>query len=535
MRRSLYVLFGIASIALTSATPVSAQPAFVNGITIPGSRLDATRQPGANGGRFGFFSDIYYDPSTDEWWALSDRGPGGGLISYGTRVQRFSIDINPTTGAISHFRILETVKFTDPRGLLTGTGKALNGLNPLDLNGFEGTLGRSFDPEGLVIDPRTGNFLVADEYGPSLYAFDRKGRLVKVFETPMNVIPRAGGNVNYVALRDACGGSVPVPLCGANEGRQDNRGYEGLAVSPDGSRLYAVLQDPLINEPGPNDGRTGRNARIIVFDNDRLSQTYGESLAQYVYKLELQADVAARINAVKPGDATSTDPRQGRNIGVSAIHAINDTQFLVLERDNRGIGVDDPAGARAVGSKRVYKIDISGATDVTAISLGADALPAGVVPVAKSGVFIDISAHSLLPNGKQAEKWEGMAIGPELRGGRRLILLGNDNDYSVTQTGEGEQFDVYVDFAGNFARCVLDDPTKCEINPASGDLVIDNPVAVPSNFSLLPGVLHAYRASKSDLAGYQEPRKPRGRHDDDDNDHHGHGDRDDDHDGHGRH
>ncbi len=162
---------------MTSATSVSAQPVFVNGLVIPGNRLDATRQPGANGGRFGFFSDIYYDPSTDQWWALSDRGPGGGLISYGTRVQRFSVDINPFTGHISHFRVLETVKFTDPKGLLSGTGKALNGLNPLDLNGFEGTLGRSFDPEGLVIDPRTGNFLVADEYGPSLYAFDRKGRL----------------------------------------------------------------------------------------------------------------------------------------------------------------------------------------------------------------------------------------------------------------------------------------------------------------------------------------------------------------------
>ena len=168
------------------------------------------------------------------------------------RVKRFSIDINPITGAISHFRVLETVKFTDPRGLLTGTGKAMNGLNPFDLIGFEGTLGRSFAPEGLVIDPRTGNFLVADEYGPSLYSFDRKGRLAKEFETPDNLIPRVGSNTNYVALRDACGGSVPVPLCGATGGRQDNRGYEGLAVSPDGSRLLAVLQDPLINEPEPN-------------------------------------------------------------------------------------------------------------------------------------------------------------------------------------------------------------------------------------------------------------------------------------------
>ncbi len=148
--------------------------------------------------------------------------------------------------------------------------------------------------------------------------------------------------------------------------------------------------------------------------------------------------------------------------------------------------------------------------------------PLASSPVTKSAVFIDISAKTMLPGSKQAEKWEGMAIGPQLWGGRRLILLGNDNDYSVTQTGAGEQFDVYVDFAGNFARCVLDDPTKCEVNPPATDLVIDTPVELPDGFSLLPGVLHAYRASKTDLAGYEEPRKPRGQHDDDD-DHHGHG------------
>jgi Esterase-like activity of phytase len=161
MRRYLAFLFAVTSIA--TASPSSAGPVFINGIVISGSRLDATRIPGANGGRFGFFSDIYYDPARNEWWALSDRGPGGGLIDYGTRVQRFTIDVNPLTGAISHFHIVETVTFTDPRGLLTGASPELNGLNPLDLNGFEGTLGRSFDPEGLVIDPRTGHFLVADE------------------------------------------------------------------------------------------------------------------------------------------------------------------------------------------------------------------------------------------------------------------------------------------------------------------------------------------------------------------------------------
>ena len=45
---------------------------------------------------------------------------------------RFTIDVNPVTGRISEFTVVETVKFTDPMGLLSGPGPALNGLNPLD-------------------------------------------------------------------------------------------------------------------------------------------------------------------------------------------------------------------------------------------------------------------------------------------------------------------------------------------------------------------------------------------------------------------
>ena len=85
------------------------------------------------------------------------------------------------------------------------------------------------------------------------------------------------------------------------------------------------------------------------------------------------------------------------------------------------------------------------------------------------------------------------------------ILAGNDNDYSVTQTGAGEQFDVYVDFNGNVAKCVLDSTTQCEVNPPTNDTVIDNPVALPAGSQLLPGVLHAYRVPKEDLDGYVAP------------------------------
>jgi hypothetical protein len=88
-------------------------------------------------------------------------------------------------------------------------------------------------------------------------------------------------------------------------------GFEGLAITPDGKTLYAVLQDPLVNEPTPNNGRNGRNLRIVAFDNDRRSGTFGTRIAQYAYQLEAQADVAARIIAAGRS-ARSIEPTHAR-------------------------------------------------------------------------------------------------------------------------------------------------------------------------------------------------------------------------------
>lgn len=482
-------------IALALASPAVAQPTFVGGLTIAGDARDATAEPGANRNRLGFFSDLYFDPVRGEWWALSDRGPGGGVLDYATRLQLVEIDLDPFTGRILDFRVKRTVTLTDPRGLLTAPtapvheARAMNGLNPLALNGRTDLLGRSLDPEGLVTDPRTGHFLIADEYGPSVYEFDRRGRLVRLFQTPSNLVPQVGPAVNYVADRDG----------GLSGGRQDNRGFEGLAITPDGHRLIGVMQDPLVNEPGPNNGRNGRNVRLVAFDNDPDSPTYTTAVAQYAYQLELQADVRARILAAG-GTATSTDPRQGRNIGLSAIAALNDREFLVLERDNRGLGVDDPAGAGVVGTKRVYRISLEAATDISTMVLPADGNlgAAGITPAAKSPVFIDLAAETVLPNGKRAEKWEGLTIGPRLKDGGHVIVAGTDNDYSVTQDGTSTQFDVYVDYQGGTVRRDLDAPTQLggvDVGP------------VPPGYVLIPGVLHAYRATASNLTGYVTPSR----------------------------
>ena len=143
MRRRL--LLAVLVCAAGAVVPLSAEPTFVNGIVLDGATLDATRQPGANEGRFGFFSDLYYDPATGDWWALSDRGPGGGTLNYQTRLQRIKLTVHPVTGKISNFQVKETIKFTDPDGLLYPYSGSphLDGLNPYGLTGNAGLLGTS--------------------------------------------------------------------------------------------------------------------------------------------------------------------------------------------------------------------------------------------------------------------------------------------------------------------------------------------------------------------------------------------------------
>ncbi len=172
-----------------------------------------------------------------------------------------------------------------------------------------------------------------------------------------------------------------------------------------------MLQSAMLDEGGGN----GSVSRIVKFDTDT-----GAAVAQYAYQMK----------------------RSGQGQGTSALVAINDHEFFVLERNNRGVGV----GAEfATADKEVYKIDLNGATDVSNIDLDSGAV---YTKVTKSAQFLDLDADTLAALGnKSPEKWEGLAIGPTIDDGSYLMLAGTDNDYSVTQNGTGTQFDVYFRFS----------------------------------------------------------------------------------------
>jgi hypothetical protein len=446
------------SLAVASA---HAAPAFVNGLAVDGTLLDASGGSLINDGRMGFFSDIYYDATRGEWWALSDRGPGGGTLPYETRVHRFAVDVDPDTGGISEFRVLQTLIFR--KG-----ATALDGFAPIEA----GPLGLAFDPEGIVVHPLTGNLLLSDEYGPSVIEVNRAGQLVRRYSLPANVLPRnaASGVINHA--NDT----------GNTAGKRTNRGFEGLAISPDGRTLYAMLQSAMLDEGGGN----GTVNRIVAFDTRTA-----RPLTQYAYRM----------------DGSS----QGR--GISALVAINDHEFLVLERNNRGLGVD---ANLASPNKKVFRIDLTGATDVTGVNL-ATAPVGSWTPVTKLATpWLDLAATATLADpslaklgGVSPEKWEGLTVGPRLSDGSYLVLAGTDNDYSATQNGSSVQFDVYFKpEGGSTTRIQCDIGTFDNCTGINTDGSAGGPVPAGFDFTgyaLIPGVLHAYKASTDDLAGLVRP------------------------------
>jgi hypothetical protein len=455
-----FVPAAIALVLGVAASTVCAAPSYVNALLLDAGALDASGGVEVNTGRLGYFSDMYYDAKRREWWALSDRGPGGGNLHYETRLQRFTVQVDPVSGAISDFQVLETVIF--------GKGnQPLDGISPQPF----GPLGAAFDPEGLVVNPINGHFLISDEYGPSLLEINGAGKVVHRYETPANLLPR---NAQTSVINYANGEA------GNSAGKRLNRGFEGLAVSPDGHTVFAMLQSAMLDEGGGS----GAITRIVAFDTKSR-----RAKAQYAYKMEGSS--------------------QGR--GISALVALNDHEFLVLERNNRGLGVD---GELTPPNKKIFRIDLTGATDVSDISLSTGSF----TTVAKSGPWLDLAAPATQASASYAplnhvspEKWEGLAIGPQLADGSYLMLAGTDNDYSVTQDANtAEQMDVYFAPSGvtvTRIRCIIDTKASCSFINANGSVG----AAVPAGTNLdaytrIPAVLQAYKVPAADLPGLVQPR-----------------------------
>jgi hypothetical protein len=326
--------------------------------------------------RLGGISAIEYTGKDDLYLLLTDRGPADGATDYRCRFHGLKLAVHPGQSPAVAATLVSTTMLENETGhSLVGTISAFDRQDPAK--------GMRFDPEGVRTD-RQGNILISDEYGPSVFEFSSAGKRTQVLKVPSR-------------FRIAHPSAAPSEEAERNSsGRQVNGGLEGLAIIPDGTKLYAAMQRPLIqdSQPGKAGKRVGTNTRIIEFDRSQ------GTTREFLYPLD---------------DTTN---------GVSEILAVNGHEFLILERDGR-------VGSEAV-AKRIYKVELGGATDISSRELlPANGIPAGVIPARKTP-FIDLLSPMFELAGSQfPEKVEGLAFGPDLPDGRRLLVVAIDNDFLV--------------------------------------------------------------------------------------------------------
>ena len=236
-----------------------------------------------------------------------------------------------------------------------------------------------------------GSFWVSDEYGPHIVHFDANGKTIE------RINPFGTGT----------GGRI-LPKVFAK--RRPNRGMEGLTITPDGKTLVGLMQSPMFN---PSSAAVAGSViiRLLTFE------IATGATKQYVCTME---------------NASLT--------GCSEIAAITNTTFITLERDG-GYGGATTAPATF---KRIYKIDLAGATDISDPNNGemgklysgqtveqlrnaAGLQTAGIVPVTKTLVFDLLTQLSpVYPH----DKAEGLAIV-----NANLIAVSNDDDSGVVDSG----------------------------------------------------------------------------------------------------
>jgi hypothetical protein len=240
------------------------------------------------------------------------------------------------------------------------------------------------DPEGVRVSKDGKSIFVSDEYGPYVYQIDRAtGQRIRSFALPANLA------VTHLSAQG------DTEISGNTVGRVANKGMEGLSITPDGKTLVGIMQAPLEQD-------AAKNLRIVTID------IASGTTHEYAYKLTTGS-------------------------GVSEITALNDHQFLVDERDGKGLGDGSKAAV-----KQVFKIDLNGAEDVTALSgdLSAKAVAKSLV----LDVVAVLGANGIAPAQVPA-KIEGLAFGADVVDNGVLmhtLYVSNDNDFVRATSGDNK-------------------------------------------------------------------------------------------------
>jgi hypothetical protein len=454
------VLAGVAMAALSAGGARAESTVTLGGFTLVNKGLVGVGRLAADlrdkfGETFGSGSSMAIDPTS--WtrtgagysgtiFLLPDRGYNvSGTIDYRARLNKLSIVFTPVsdTAALPAAERQRTVVATlaDTILLTDADGQPLSGLDPVEggvrpaASGFppmpQAANGRvAIDSEGLVRN-RDGSFFVSDEYGPYIYRFSPQGRMLAAIRPPEAFIPRRNGRDNFSSNNPGPGASAPVPA-NPETGRQNNQGFEGLTLTPDGKYLVAILQSAT-RQDGGDAPETRDHTRMLYYDVSRIDHP-----------------VLVREHVVALPAFTTADGKR-RIAAQSELLALDETHFLLICRDTgNGYGMEGTTSLY----RRVELVDTSHATNIAGTQYDGLApvapkgrLMDGIVPAARQA-FIDLGDNAELArfglhNGPPqdrnnlSEKWESMGLVPAIDPDHPrdfFLFVANDNDF-ITQHG----------------------------------------------------------------------------------------------------
>jgi Esterase-like activity of phytase len=444
-RRARIVAVGIAAAAVVTGVAIGAAIDAPAKAELPADAISIGTGLGRSW-HLGGFSDLYPEgASGKEYWTLTDRGPNldGGVgtapCAVGTKVYPlpgFAPEILRIGVKDDEIKVKERIALRFASGPAVGFSVRPAPKNEVSLDGTCGPLGtspRGIDSEGLVVDPRDGSFWIADEYLPSVLHVAADGTVLT------RIVPT--GTEGTVAGTGAAVIAAFPETVGTNF--RPNRGFEGIAISPDGQTLYTALQSPMeyrptgTAPPGPNP----RNSLALrVFRLDIANAAAPVATAQWIYPLDKGAGnspLADKVStltwlgvdrlAVEERDDPANDPNDNPQNTTNTRLYLAD--FSSLAPIAPGSVWNGPTGP-ATGGKSLEQWYIPGQ------GTGA---PADLPSVAPKCLWVDVArllvasgfTDPTLPTRAGNGKIEGVAYTPARGANPALLAVLNDNDFGL--------------------------------------------------------------------------------------------------------
>ncbi|KAJ3039469.1 hypothetical protein HDV00_012149 [Rhizophlyctis rosea] len=278
------------------------------------------------------------------------------------------------------------------------------------------------------------HFWGSDEYSPSVFLFDAHG------EVKLRLLP------DDVKLENVTTASAGYPILknlpGVLVNRRQNRGFENLAVSPDGKTLIAILQSPMGDTKKDEIKPTNVIRAVKVDISDKFKPKY---VGMYAFLASLPTDFT-KGKKVKPSDLKN-----------GAAQYLGEDVVLLLERaDNAGM--------------KLWVIDFRTATNLkgtpyeSTLQLESTRTPEADFNITMAHRTKVFESDEIEGGDKYFTKDEGIAVMSPT-----VVMTVTDNDFGLGQGGRSQVDLLHLTAKLPYVNDVNTKGTKCNFKTCHGD------------------------------------------------------------------